>query len=601
MNTRALLETENQNMTSSEATGNVVPSYHYGITTEPLIGRTIFQHIEDISRSNRDNEAVVSPCEGKRFSYKELLHQSDVLALALLKQGIERGDRIGIWSTNNCEWFIIFLAASKIGAILVNINPGYRTSELEYVLNQSKLRFLFSIPRNRTSDYLEMIVELSAHVVDPSKKRDQSRVQSLEQVIVLGDLSESEHSKPLQNAVAKADSTYHSFDQFLKLSSEIDPAVLAERRQRVQFDDAVNIQYTSGTTGFPKGVTLSHHNLINNGFLAARAMDLDSKSRFCVPMPFYHCGGMISSALAVLSVGGTVVIPSPYFQEIPTMECVEKERCTHMSGVPTMFIAQLDSPEFSKYDLSSLRGGFMAGAPCPVQLMRRVASEMHMEQVIILYGLTESAPLMTATTISDSLEVRATTVGKIIPGIELKIIDPESGEILPRGTQGEIVCRGHNVMMGYWDNPEATERTIDKTGWLHSGDLGVMNSEGYLNITGRSKDMICRGGENVYPREIEEVLHTHDSISQAQVFGVPDAKLGEEVAMWFMLKPGREADPEEIRRWLKDKIAHFKVPKYIKEVTEFPMTVTGKCQKFVMRDQMIDELGLKSAADIRTA
>ncbi len=601
MNTPSVLESEKQQMTSSDATDNSAPSYHYGITTEPLIGRTIFQHIEDVSRANRANEAVVSPSEGKRFSYEELLKQSDVLALALLNQGVERGDRIGIWSTNNCEWFIIFLAASKIGAILVNINPGYRTSELEYVLKQSSLKFLFSIPRNRTSDYLEMVAELAPHIVDPSKKPNQSRVQSLEQVIVLGDLSESEFSKPLQKAVSNADSSFHSFEQFLGLSSLIDPSILAERRQRVQFDDAVNIQYTSGTTGFPKGVTLSHHNLINNGFLAARAMALDSKSRFCIPMPFYHCGGMISSALAVLSVGGTVVIPSPYFQEIPTMECVEQEKCTHMSGVPTMFIAQLDSPEFQKYDLSSLRGGFMAGAPCPVQLMRRVASEMHMQEVIILYGLTESAPLMTATTISDSLEVRATTVGKIIPGIELKIIDPESGEILPRGMQGEIVCRGHNVMMGYWDNPEATQRTIDKTGWLHSGDLGVMNKEGYLNITGRSKDMICRGGENVYPREIEEVLHTHECISQAQVFGVPDAKLGEEVAMWFMLKPARTAEPEEIRRWLKDKIAHFKVPKYIKVVTEFPMTVTGKCQKFVMRDRMIDELGLKTAAEIETA
>ncbi len=601
MNTPALLETENKSMNSSDATGNQVPSYYHGITTEPLIGRTIFQHIEDVSSELRSNDAVVSPCEGKRFTYQQLLDQSDVLALALLKQGINRGDRIGIWSTNNCEWFIIFLAAAKIGAILVNINPGYRTSELEYVLNQSRLKFLFSIPRNRTSDYLEMVVELAPHIVDSAKSRNASRVQSLEQVIVIGDLSESEHSLVLQKSVSDCNSAYHSFERFMELSTLIEPAVLQERRQRVQFDDAVNIQYTSGTTGFPKGVTLSHHNLINNGFLAARAMALDSSSRFCIPMPFYHCGGMISSALAVLSVGGAVIIPSPYFQEIPTMECVEKERCTHISGVPTMFIAQLDSPEFSKYDLSSLRGGFMAGAPCPVQLMRRVASEMHMEQVIILYGLTESAPLMTATTISDTLEVRATTVGKIIPGIELKIIDPESGEILPRGAQGEILCRGHNVMMGYWDNPESTERTIDKTGWLHSGDLGVMNAQGCLNITGRSKDMICRGGENVYPREIEEVLHTHENISQAQVFGVPDARLGEEVAMWFMLKPGRTAELDEIRNWLKSKIAHFKVPKYIKVVSEFPMTVTGKCQKFVMRDRMIDELGLKKAAEIQTA
>jgi fatty-acyl-CoA synthase len=591
-------------MNNPDGSGTWSPSYDHGITLEPLIGRTIFQHIEEVTRNSRDTEALVSPMEGKRITYEELLHQSDMLALALMDQGIKRGDRVGIWSTNNCEWFVIFLAASKIGAILVNINPGYRTGELEYALNQSGLKLLFTIPKNRTSDYLSMVMEIAPHVFDSKHDSSASRVQTLEQVIVMGDLNESELCAPLREPLTESTEsrpTYHSFEQFMTLSANVDPIYLKERRARVQFDDPVNIQYTSGTTGFPKGVTLSHHNLINNGYAAAVAMALDSSSRFCIPMPFYHCGGMISSALAVLSVGGTAVIPSPYFQEIPAMETVQNERCTHISGVPTMFIAQLDSPEFKKYDLSSLRGGFMAGAPCPVQLMRRVASEMHMEQVIILYGLTESAPLMTATTISDSLEIRATTVGRIIPGIELKIIDPETGEILPKGTQGEILCRGHNVMIGYWNNPEATEKTIDKAGWLHSGDLGVMNEQGYLNITGRSKDMICRGGENVYPREIEEVLHTHPDISQAQVFGVPDSHLGEEVAMWFMVKPGHSIEPDEVRKWLKEKVAHFKVPKYIKLVSEFPMTVTGKIQKFVMRDHMIDELGLKKAAEIQTA
>lgn len=577
------------------------PSYDHGVMHEPLIGRTIFQHIEEVTRNSRSTEALVSPQEGKRITYEELLRQSDLLALALMDQGVKRGDRVGIWSTNNCEWFVIFLAASKIGAILVNINPGYRTGELEYALNQSGLKLLFTIPKNRTSNYLSMVMELAPHAFDAKKQRGDSRVKDLEQVIVMGDLSESELCASLRSPSEGKAPTFNSFDQFMQLSSNVDPIYLKERRARVQFDDPVNIQYTSGTTGFPKGVTLSHHNLINNGYAAAVAMALDSSSRFCVPMPFYHCGGMISSALAVLSVGGTVVIPSPFFQEIPAMETVQNERCTHMSGVPTMFIAQLDSPEFSKYDLSSLRGGFMAGAPCPVQLMRRVASEMHMEQVVILYGLTESAPLMTATTISDSLELRATTVGRIIPGIELKIVDPETQEILPKGSQGEILCRGHNVMLGYWNNPEATEKTIDKSGWLHSGDLGVMNNEGYLNITGRSKDMICRGGENVYPREIEEVLHTHPDISQAQVFGVPDEFLGEDVAMWFMVKPGRTTTPEDVQKWLKEKIAHFKVPKYIRVVEEFPMTVTGKIQKFVMRDRMVDELGLKKAAEIQTA
>ncbi|MBX3075049.1 AMP-binding protein [Candidatus Obscuribacterales bacterium] len=599
MKTQPTVDSQNQMNEPDGSTWS--PSYDHGVMHEPLIGRTIFQHIEEVTRNSRSTEALVSPQEGKRITYEELLRQSDLLALALMDQGVKRGDRVGIWSTNNCEWFVIFLAASKIGAILVNINPGYRTGELEYALNQSGLKLLFTIPKNRTSNYLSMVMELAPHAFDAKKQRGDSRVKDLEQVIVMGDLSESELCAPLRSPSEGKAPTFNSFEQFMQLSSNVDPIYLKERRARVQFDDPVNIQYTSGTTGFPKGVTLSHHNLINNGYAAAVAMALDSSSRFCVPMPFYHCGGMISSALAVLSVGGTVVIPSPFFQEIPAMETVQNERCTHMSGVPTMFIAQLDSPEFSKYDLSSLRGGFMAGAPCPVQLMRRVASEMHMEQVVILYGLTESAPLMTATTISDSLELRATTVGRIIPGIELKIVDPETQEILPKGSQGEILCRGHNVMLGYWNNPEATEKTIDKSGWLHSGDLGVMNNEGYLNITGRSKDMICRGGENVYPREIEEVLHTHPDISQAQVFGVPDEFLGEDVAMWFMVKPGRTTTPEDVQTWLKEKIAHFKVPKYIRVVEEFPMTVTGKIQKFVMRDRMVDELGLKKAAEIQTA
>ncbi len=580
-------------MTTTDQAGQ--PSYDYGVTPESLIGRTVFEHIEYVSRDARETEALVSPFENRRISYAGLLKESDRLALAMLKWGVEKGDRIGIWSTNNCEWFVIFLAASKIGAILVNVNPGYKKGELDYALKQSGLKLIFTIANNRTSDYLDMLTEVSPQVLKPAS----DRTNNLITIVVIGELTDS----PMCDRLRKTGptSTFQTFGDFLELAADSHQSELSERRARVQFDDPVNIQYTSGTTGFPKGVTLSHHNLINNAYAAARAMRLDSNSRFCVPMPFYHCGGMISSALAVLSVGGTVVIPSPFFQEVPAMETVANERCTHMSGVPTMFIAQLDSEHFSKYDLSSLRGGFMAGAPCPVQLMRRVASEMHMQEVIILYGLTESAPLMTATTVEDSLEVRATTVGRIIPGIELKLIDPENGEIVARGTQGEVLCRGHNVMLGYWNNPDATEKTIDKARWLHSGDLGVMNEMGYLNITGRSKDMICRGGENVYPREIEEFLHTHPDISQAQVFGVPDQLFGEEVAMWYIARPGRSIEPESLRAWLKDRIAHFKVPKYIKTVSEFPMTVTGKVQKFVMREQMIEELNLKSEAEVQTA
>ncbi len=590
---KTLLDSEKlAEMTTTDYAGQ--PSYDYGMTPESLIGRTVFEHIEYVSRDTRDSEALVSPFENRRITYADLLKESDRLALAMIKWGVERGDRIGIWSTNNCHWFVIFLAASKIGAILVNVNPGYKTGELAYALQQSGLKLVFTIPNNRTSDYLEMLFEVSPHVL-----KSVARTNDLLAVVVIGELTDS----PMCDRLRTAGSTpsFQTLADFLNLANSAHPSELLERRARVQFDDPVNIQYTSGTTGFPKGVTLSHHNLINNAYAAARAMRLEGNSRFCVPMPFYHCGGMISSALAVLSVGGTVVIPSPFFQEIPTMETVANERCTHMSGVPTMFIAQLDSEQFSKYDLSSLKGGFMAGAPCPVQLMRRVASEMHMQEVIILYGLTESSPLMTATTVEDSLEIRATTVGRIIPGIELKLIDPETGAIVPRGSQGEVLCRGHNVMLCYWNNPEATEKTIDKARWLHSGDLGTMNDEGYLNITGRSKDMICRGGENVYPREIEEFLHTHPDISQAQVFGVPDQHFGEEVAMWFIAKTGRNIDPEILRGWLKEHIAHFKVPKYIKMVSEFPMTVTGKVQKFVMRDRMIEELGLKSAAEVQTA
>lgn len=569
---------------------SIAHSYDYGVCAEPIIGRTIQEHLEFITSGSRTSESVVGCQQNVRMTYEQLFSISDELARSLMHHGIERGDRIGIWSTNNCDWFTIFLAAAKIGAILVNINPAYKTSELEYVLNQSGVKLLFTITTNRTSNYLSMLEELTPHLFSRGKSNDDSRVKGLENIVVIQEVSKSELKGKLI-----------AFAELLKDSEKTHPLELSQRRQGVQFDDPVNIQYTSGTTGFPKGVTLSHHNLINNAYLAAVAMRIDRKSRFCVPMPFYHCGGMISSALATLCVGGTVVIPSPFFQELPTMEAIQNERCTHVSGVPTMFIAQIESPEFSKFDLSSLRSGFMAGAPCPVHLMKRVASEMHVEDVVILYGLTESAPLMTCTTVDDTMEARAATVGRVIPGVELKIVDTETGKIVPRGTQGEICCRGHNVMLGYWNNETATDETIDKSGWLHSGDLAVMNAEGYVNITGRKKDMICRGGENVYPREVEEVLHTHPDISQAQVFGLPDANLGEEVAMWVMLRQGKELDADTLRLWLKERVAHFKVPKYIKVVDEFPMTVTGKIQKFVMRQRMVEELGLQSAADIKTA
>ena len=557
-------------------------SYDHGISSEPLIGDTLGNYFEKIVAERQHADALVSVQQNIRYSYIQLLERINLCASGFLRLGIERGDRVGIWSTNNAEWIVTQLAAAKVGAILVNINPGYRTSELEYVLGQSGVKLLVVIPKHRTSNYLEMLEELAPTFFVAGDKSPCDKLPNLQNIIVIG-------------AHGKLPGRLLSFDQVTAMGSELEASALKEREKQLQFDDPVNIQYTSGTTGLPKGVTLSHHNLLNNGLLAARAMNLGPDSRFCVPMPFYHCGGMISSALATISVGGAVVIPSPFYDDTAVLTAVQQEQCTHLSGVPTMFIGELHHPEFDSFDVTSLQGGFMAGAPCPVQLMRDVANRMKMQQIVILYGLTEASPLMTATTCNDSLEIRATTVGRVIPGIELKIVDAQTGEVVPRGVQGEICSRGHGVMLGYWNNPQATAEAIDKSGWLHSGDLGVMNADGFINITGRKKDMIIRGGENIYPREIEEVLHEHKGIAQAQVFGVPDARLGEEVSAWIMVKQGEALTPDEVREWLKERVAYFKVPKYVKLVNEFPMTVTGKCQKFVMRDMMAKELGLEAS------
>ena len=570
-------------------------SYDYGICSETLLGFPLAKHLDLIAQAQPDVEAVVSPLEDTRLTYGEFKAITERIARALMARGVERGDRVGIWSTNNWRWLAVLYAVSRLGAILVNINPAYRTHEVEYVLRQSGVKVLFTIPRNRSSNYVEMLRELAPRLFGGGKQAHGSATPDLQDIIVMPacDLSGS----PLPFAAEGEVFDWQSFMADDSVSME----QLNLRQAAVQFDDPVNIQYTSGTTGFPKGVTLSHHNLLNNGLFAARAMALDSSSRFCVPMPFYHCGGMVSSALATFSVGGTLVLPGPYFEELSSLRTLQAERCTHVSGVPTMFIGQLEHEKFKDFDLTSLRGGFMAGAPCPVQLMRRVAAEMHVPEVVILYGLTEVSPLMTATTIHDSMETRATTVGRAIPGVEVKLIDAVTGEIVPRGSQGEICCRGHGIMLGYWKNEEATNECIDRSGWLHSGDLGVMNEHGYLHITGRKKDMIIRGGENIYPRELEEVLHGHPAISQAQVFGLPDERLGEEVALWCMLKAGASLTEAELKEWLSEQVAHFKVPRYIKFVSEFPMTVTGKIQKFVMRERMVGELGLQTAASIETA
>lgn len=585
-------------------------SYDFGICSE-LLGFTLAEHLDLICLQQPDHEAIVSCLESKRLTYAELKQESETLARAMMTQGIEPGDRVGIWSANNWRWLTVLYATARIGAILVNINPAYRTGELDYVLSQAGVKLLFAIPANRSSNYLEMLGELTPHLFattgGDSLAQSQSLPSTLKKIVIMPAVTIDGSLQSFKDEIFKEDKDVSdnkrgvvSWDRLITQAELTSSEQLIERQSSVQFDHPVNIQYTSGTTGFPKGVTLSHHNLLNNGLFAARAMALNSSSRFCVPMPFYHCGGMVSSALATFSVGGTLVLSGPYFEELTVMKAVQGERCTHLSGVPTMFIAQLEHSQFASYDYTSLQGGFLAGAPCPVQLMRRVASEMHVSDVVILYGLTEVSPLMTATTIHDSLETRATTVGRAIPGVEVKLVD-DSGKILPRGSQGEICCRGHGIMLGYWQDPQATSDCIDDAGWLHSGDLGVMNAQGYLHITGRKKDMIIRGGENIYPREIEEVLHAHQAVAQAQVFGVPDRRLGEEVALWVTLKSGAEVSEGELIAWLKEQIAHFKVPRHVRFVSEFPMTVTGKIQKFAMRDRMIEELGLQSDAAIETA
>ncbi len=569
-----------------------LPSYDHGPSSDRLLGATLGEYFLEVSNRRSDHDALIDVASNRRFSYKQLQEKVDLAARGLLSMGINRGDRVGIWSTNNAEWLISMLAVWSVGGILVNINPSYKTQEVEYALKQAGVKLLITVPGHRTSDYLKMLREIAHQVFAPDTKHDMSDTPQLESIFVIG---------TPEDLKGKLTGNLKAFESLLESGEKIPQFELQERMQHLQFDEPINIQYTSGTTGFPKGVTLSHHNLLNNAWFAAQAMGLNESTRFCIPMPFYHCGGMVSSAMAAFSVGGAVIIPCAFYDEEKVLQALSGEKCTHVSGVPTMFIGELEHPDFDTYDLSNLRGGFMAGAPCPVQLMRKVADKMHMNEVVILYGLTEASPLITATTISDSLELRATTVGKIIPGLEIKLIDTISGEVVERGVQGELCSRGHGVMLGYWNNPTATHDCIDSSRWLHSGDLAVMNEAGYINITGRKKDMIIRGGENIYPREIEEVMHAHPEVVQAQVFGIPDAHLGEEVAMWIMLKPGSTIKAEVITEWLKEKVAYFKVPRHIRMVQEFPMTVTGKIQKFVMRDEMIEELGLKDAAEIQTA
>jgi fatty-acyl-CoA synthase len=549
-------------------------SYVHGASPVPLLARTIGQELDRAAETHGANEAVVSRHQGVRLTYEELHAAAEEAARGLIALGVEKGDRVGMWSPNNVEWMIVQYATAKAGAILVNINPAYRTHELKYALEQSGCSVLIAARRFRQTDYLEML-----DAVRPE-------LPELREIILLG-----EGAHPGTRA----------WQELLDEAGSVTVEALREREATLDFDDAINIQYTSGTTGFPKGATLSHHNILNNGFFIGERMNLGPNDRVCLPVPFYHCFGMVLGNLAVLTHGGTVVLPAEAFEPKACLEAAEAEACTAMYGVPTMFIAMLDEPDFDAFKLDTLRTGIMAGSSCPVEVMRNTIDRMHMDEVTICYGMTETSPVSFQSTVDDELELRVSTVGSIHPHVECKIIDPENGRTVERGTRGELCSRGYLVMLGYWNNEEATDEAIDAARWMHTGDLAEMRENGYVNIVGRIKDMIIRGGENIYPREIEEFLYTHPDISDVQVIGVPDEKYGEQVCAWIVVREGASLTEDEVKSFCKGEIATFKIPHYVRFTDEFPMTVTGKIQKFKMRETSIEELGLQEVAGAQTA
>jgi fatty-acyl-CoA synthase len=561
-------------------------SYVFVGSDEPLIGETIGFMLERIAKTYADNDALVFVPDGRRWTYAQFYRECRAAARSLMAMGVQRGDRVAIWATNHPEWVIAQFATALIGAILVTVNPAYRTHELEHGLGDSETQTLILIPSFKSSDYVGMLGEVVPELAGSEPGALESKkLPLLKNVVLIG--AESPGMR--------------SWDEFMKLGSAVSDEEYEKRRRELDFDDVINIQYTSGTTGMPKGASLTHFNILNNGYHVGETMKLTHRDRLCIPVPFYHCFGMVLSNLACVTHGATMVVPGEYFDPKTVLEAVEKERCTALHGVPTMFIAELALPEFGDYDLGTLRTGIMAGAPCPVEIMKRVNDEMNMKEVTIAYGQTETSPVITQTPYNGSLEMRTTTVGPPIPHTEVKIISPETGRTVPVGVQGELCCRGYQVMRGYYNNPQATADTIDEAKWIHTGDLALMKEDGTFKITGRIKNMIIRGGENIYPREIEEFLYTNGKIRDAQVFGVPDRKYGEEIAVWIQLHEGEESSEDEIREFCKGKIAHYKIPRYIKFVDEYPMTVTGKIQKFKMRDIAIGELGLKEDAGIETA
>jgi fatty-acyl-CoA synthase len=559
---------------------NRAPSYVYGASSAPLLGDTIGQFFDLACEKWAERPALIVRHQNVRLTYSELRQRVDQLAAGLLVLGLEPGDRIGIWSPNNTEWVLTQFATAKIGLILVNINPAYQISELDYALNKVKCEALILAEQFKTSSYLAMLRELAPELASarPGALAAQ-RLPSLRTVVVLSDSSHP--------------GTFRFVDVMAR-ASDVQVRRVSEFADVLQFDDPINIQFTSGTTGSPKGATLSHHNILNNGFFIGEAMQLTPEDRLCIPVPLYHCFGMVLGNLAALTHGACMVFPGEGFDPLATLEAVAQERCTALHGVPTMFIAQLDHPDFARFDLLSLRTGIMAGSPCPIDVMKRAVAQMNLSEITIAYGMTETSPVSFQSSIEDPLERRVSTVGRIQPHIEVKIVDP-SGRIVPRGTPGELLTRGYSVMLGYWDDAERTREAIDAARWMHTGDLATIDDEGYCNIVGRIKDMIIRGGENVYPREIEEYLYRHPKIQDVQVFGVPDDHYGEEICAYIKLRPGMQASDAEIIAFCRGQIAHYKVPRYVKFVDQFPMTVTGKVQKFVMRDEAIAELELKIA------
>ncbi len=566
-------------------------SYASGASDKPLLGVTIGDLFDQIVARYPENEALVSRHQGLRYSYRALKTVVDQCARALLALGVAKGERVGIWAPNCAEWAITQFATSKIGAILVNINPSYRVHELQYALKQSGCAYLIIAPQFRTSNYTAMIYELAPELqntqpLPTGTGLSAAQLPDLRAVVRLG-------SEPSSGML--------TWGELLALGDGVSAEQLAERQAQQQFDDPINIQYTSGTTGYPKGATLSHHNILNNGYFVAEIMNFTDQDRLVIPVPLYHCFGMVMGNLGCMSHGATMIYPNDGFDAKTVLDAVQEERATALYGVPTMFIAELNHPDFATYDFSTLRTGVMAGSPCPVEVMKKVQSLMNMRDVEICYGMTETSPVSTQTRIGTPLDKQVSTVGQVHPHVEIKIIDPVTGAIVPNGTPGELCTRGYSVMLGYWNNADATAKAIDAARWMHTGDLAVMDDEGYVNIVGRIKDMIIRGGENVYPREIEEFLYTHPQIQDVQVVGVPDEKYGEEIMAWVRLKPGATTTGEEVRDFCRGRIAHYKIPRYVKFVEAFPMTVTGKIQKFIMRDQSIQELGLEAAAAVKTA